>query len=326
MTVTGNCFHHRRLDGRVAEASGAVVAIGNFDGVHLGHRAVLDMALELAREADRPAWVLSFEPHPRTLFNPDAPVFRLTPEAEKARILAALGFDGLAVLPFTHETAALSASDFVTLITERMEPAHLVAGFDFHFGRKREGTPEALVSLARGNGMDATIVAEHADAGGAVSSSRIRRLLGAGNVAAAAESLGHRWAVSGEIVRGQQLGRTLGYPTANIVPHDIRLEHGIYAVRFRREDSGLHDGVASWGRRPTFDNGPAWLETYLFDFSGDLYGEHCTVSFFERLRGEERFDSAEALTEQMRRDEAAARDHLAGVKPLTSLDRVLNFR
>ena len=303
-----------------------VVAIGNFDGVHQGHRAVLDHALDLARESGAPAWVLSFEPHPRTLFRPEAPVFRLTDADEKARILRALGFDGLAVVDFTREVAAMSARDFVaTFLVERLRAAHVVAGYDFHFGRNREGTPDVLRELAEADGMRASLVDEFADDGGAISSSRIRRLLGAGDVATAAQALGRRWSVGGEVVRGAQLGRTLGYPTANIVPHDIRLAHGIYAVRFRRENDDLHDGVASWGRRPTFDNGPAWLETFLFDFSSDLYGEHATVSFFGHLRGEERFDGADALVAQMRRDEAEARAVLARARPLSALDERLNF-
>ena len=251
---------------------------------------MLDRALDLARTTAAPAWVLSFEPHPRTLFNPQSPVFRLTPADEKGRILAALGFDGLAIVRFTREVAAMSAADFVdTFLVERLGASHVVAGHDFHFGRNREGTPDVLGELAGARGMGATLVDELADQEGAISSSRIRRMLGAGDVAAAAEALGHRWAVGGEVVTGARLGRTLGYPTANIVPHDIRLAHGIYAVRFRRANGALHDGVASWGRRPTFDNGPAWLETFLFDFSDDLYGERATVSFLARLRGEERF-------------------------------------
>ena len=315
------------LDAPVPEAlGGGVVAVGNFDGVHRGHRAVLDRALALAAETGAPAWVLSFEPHPRTLFRPESPVFRLTPAEEKARILRALGFAGLAVVAFTREVAAMTAADFVrTFLAERLRASQVVAGYDFHFGRDREGTPDVLRELAEANGMSATLVDEYADADGAVSSSRIRRMLDAGDVGAAAEALGHRWSVGGEVVRGAQLGRTLGYPTANIVPHDIRLAHGVYAVRFRRGNGDLHDGVASWGRRPTFDNGPPWLETFLFDFEGDLYGEHAEVSLFERLRGEERFDSADALVEQMRRDEARAREVLAKVEPLSDLDRTLCF-
>ena len=310
---------------------GSVVAIGNFDGVHRGHRAVLDRALALARAEGRAALVLSFEPHPRTFFRPAEPVFRLTPEADKARILEALGFDGLVVLPFTAEVAATPAPDFVRLyLAERLGAAHVVAGFDFHFGARREGTPERLVELGRAHGIEATLVEAFTEGGEALSSSRIRESLAAGDVAAAARALGHRWSVSGTIERGQQLGRELGFPTANIVPRAdgaFALAHGIYAVRFTRADGTRHDGVASFGRRPTIGEGGApWLETFLFDFNGDLYGEHATVAFFERLRGEEAFENVDALVQQMHRDADAARAVMAAARPLGALDRALNFR
>ena len=304
-----------------------VVALGNFDGVHRGHRAVLDRALAVARDEGRPALVLSFEPHPRTLFKPDSPVFRLTPEDDKARILEALGFDGLATLPFTREVAGTAAADFVeTYLAERLGAAHVVSGFNFHFGRKREGTPERLRELGREHGIGVTLVDAYEEEGEALSSSRIRRLLGDGDVAAAARALGHRWSVSGEIVRGQQLGRTLGFPTANIVPDPAnRLAHGIYAVRYRRGNGDLHDGVASFGRRPTVELGAPWLETFLFDFDGNLYSEQGRVALFERLRQEEAFSSVKALTEQMHRDAGAAREIMSQVEPLGELDRILNF-
>ena len=326
-------FLRHDLSRRLEASRGAVVAIGNFDGVHRGHRAVLDRALDLARQEGRAALVLSFEPHPRTLFKPDAPVFRLTPEDEKARILEALGYDGLVVLPFTRAVAGTSAPDFVaTYLRDRLGAAHVVAGFDFHFGAHREGTPERLDALGAEAGMRVTIVPAYEEGGEALSSSRIRRLIGDGDVAAAARALGHRWAVGGTIARGQQLGRTLGYPTANIVPDPaMRLAHGIYAVRYERPDGARHDGVASFGRRPTVDEaGAPWLETFVFDFpaageSGDLYGEGARVSFFERLRGEERFASLEELTAQMKRDEAAARSVMREAEPLGALDARLNF-
>ena len=308
------------------EDRGGVVAIGNFDGVHRGHQAVLGRALDLARKRRGPALVLSFEPHPRTLFKPDSPVFRLTPERDKARVLRALGFDRLAVLPFTRDVAATSAEDFVLrYIVEGLGAAAVVTGYDFHFGARRTGTPDRLRELGREHGFAVQIVDAFADEGGALSSSRIRRLLGDGDVASAADALGYRWNVSGTVEQGQQLGRTLGYPTANIVPPpENRLAHGIYAVRFRFGDA-LHDGVASFGRRPTIKEGAPWLETHLFDFDGDLYGREAHVSLFGRLRGEERFASADALVEQMHRDAADARAVLASAAPLSPLDRTLNF-
>ncbi len=311
------------------EMRGAVIAIGNFDGVHRGHQTVLEAALNIGREAKCKVYALSFEPHPRTLFKPDSPVFRLTPRAMKARIVLAAGVDGLLVLPFTRDLAATSAQDFVDLhLVEATGASHVVTGFNFMFGSKRQGTPDFLQRAGERAGFGVTIVPEHADGEGEeLSSSRIRRLLGEGDVADAARLLGYRWCVGGTVVKGAQLGRTLGYPTANIsLGENCRLAHGIYAVRLRRADGTLHDGVASYGRRPTFDNGAPLLETFVFDFDGDLYGEEIEVTLFARLRGEEKFDSAEALVEQMDRDSIDARAALAKAEPLSSLDRSVAFR
>ena len=319
-------FLRHDLDGPLATHRGAVVAIGNFDGVHRGHQAVLSQALEIARERGLPALVLSFEPHPRTLFKPEAPVFRLTPPPLKGRVLEAMGFDGLVTLPFTREVAATGAADFVkTFLVERLGAAHVLTGYDFHFGSRRSGTPDTMREAGREHGFGVSIVERFADDEDAVSSSRVRRLLGSGDVTGAAALLGYRWMIAGSVVPGARLGRTLGYPTANIVPGaDNRMAHGVYAVRLRVGGT-VHDGVASWGRRPTFDNGPPWLETFVFDFDDDIYGEWIEVSMFERLRGEEKFDSADALVEQMRRDESRAREILARAEPLSALDRTLNF-
>lgn len=312
-----------------AALRGAVLAIGNFDGVHRGHQYVLQHALDEAKRRNAPCFALSFEPHPRTLFKPESPVFRLTPEPMKAHVLQGFGCDGLLTLAFTKELAGTQAEDFVTrYLVENAGAAHVISGFNFHFGKGRQGSPAFLQEAGKRHGFGVTIVEahHHEDEAEPISSSRIRRLLGAGQSEAAAGLLGYRWAVSGDVVQGQQLGRTLGYPTANLIlPPSCHLAHGIYAVRFRRADGTLHDGVASYGRRPTFDNGAAWLETFVFDFTGDLYGETVTVSLFDYLRGEEKFDSAEALVEQMDRDSAKARHALAGAEPLSALDQRLNF-
>jgi len=308
---------------------GAVVAIGNFDGIHRGHRAVLDRALAEARRMGRPALALTFEPHPRALFNPDVPLFRLTPAPMKARLLGLLGLDGVVELAFDRALAQTSAEEFVRrVLVEGLGTSHAVTGFDFHFGRGREGGPAFLIEAGKRHGFGVTLVDAFRDeATEIVSSSRIRHLLAEGEVAEAAGLLGYRYTVEAEVGHGRQLGRTLGYPTANMALHPgVALRHGIYAVRLRRPSGALHDGVASFGIRPTVeDDGAPLLETFLFDFSGDLYGEVCAVSLFGFLRPEMKFDGLDPLVAQMRRDEEEARALLAGVRPLSALDAALAF-
>ncbi|WP_404934989.1 bifunctional riboflavin kinase/FAD synthetase [Nitratireductor sp. L15S-10] len=312
-----------------APLRGGVVAIGNFDGVHRGHQSVLEPALEIARRDNVPALVLTFEPHPRQVFRPDVPLFRLTPAPMKAALLGALGFDAVVEQQFDRAFSGLSPQDFVqSVLVEGLGITHVVTGFDFHFGKNRGGTPELLKAAGREHGFGVTVVDAYADEGGAViSSSRIRGLLGKGDVAEATGLLGYRYTVEAEVTGGQKLGRTLGFPTANMaLPPETGLSHGIYAVRFRRADGRLYNGVASFGRRPTVtEEGAPLLETFLFDFDGDLYGEVCSVSLFSFLRGEEKFDGLEALVAQMKRDEAEARALLAEVKPMSALDLTLAF-
>ncbi|MCJ8506527.1 bifunctional riboflavin kinase/FAD synthetase [Rhizobium lemnae] len=308
---------------------GGVVAIGNFDGVHRGHRSVLERALEIAEQRGVPALVLTFEPHPRTLFKPDQPVFRLTPAPLKARLLEAMGFRSVIEYPFDAEFSKRSAEEFVqSVLSDWLQASSVVTGFDFHFGRGREGGPAFLMDAGRRYGFDVSLVDAFRDENAeVVSSSRIRDLLIAGDVAEAAGLLGYRYTVEAEVVHGEKLGRTLGYPTANMrIAPEAGLKPGIYAVRFRRADGTIHDGVASYGRRPTVtDNGAPLLETFVFDFSGSLYGEICAVSFFGYLRPELKFDGLDPLVEQMKRDEEEARALLAGVQPLGPVDRVIAF-
>ncbi|MEI5677369.1 MULTISPECIES: bifunctional riboflavin kinase/FAD synthetase [unclassified Mesorhizobium] len=308
---------------------GGVVAIGNFDGVHRGHQAVLERALDEARRRGVPALVLTFEPHPRTVFQPNTPLFVLTPAPMKARLLAELGFAAVVEQGFTRDFAELSAEEFVTQILEtNLGISHVVTGFDFHFGKSRRGGPAFLMEAGERHGFGVTLVDAFRDEGTEiVSSSRIRGLLSEGEPAEAAGLLGYRYTVEAEVTHGKQLGRTLGFPTANMaLPESTALKHGIYAVRFRRADGTLHDGVASFGRRPTVaDNGAPLLETFLFDFSGDLYGQVCRVSLFGYLRGEVKFDGLDALVVQMKRDEEEARALLSGVKPLSELDSAIAF-
>lgn len=312
-----------------AALRGGVVAIGNFDGVHRGHQSVLEPALEIARRNSVPALVLTFEPHPRQVFRPDVPLFRLTPAPMKAALLGALGFDAVVEQQFDRAFSGLSPQAFVrSVLVEGLGITHVVTGFDFHFGKNRSGTPELLKAAGQENGFGVTVVDAYSDEGGTViSSSRIRGLLGEGEVAEAAGLLGYRYTVEAEVAGGQKLGRTLGFPTANMaLPLETELRHGIYAVRFRRADGRLYNGVASFGRRPTVtEDGAPLLETFLFDFDGDLYGETCSVSLFSFLRGEEKFDGLDALVTQMKRDEAEARALLAEVKPIAALDLRLAF-
>ena len=306
-----------------------VVAIGNFDGVHRGHQAVLEAAMSIAGEGGSSAAVLTFEPHPRTVFRPQDPVFRLTPARLKARLLGVLGFDAVFEQAFSREFAQRSADEFVQdILQRRLSVSQVVTGFDFHFGHGREGGPAFLMAAGERDGFRVTLIDafrdENADV---VSSSRIRGLLGEGEVVEAAGLLGYRFTAEAEVVHGKQLGRSLGFPTANMaMPPEFGLKPGIYAVRLRRPDGSLHDGVASFGRRPTVDDdGGLLLETFVFDFSGDLYGETCSVSFFGHLRDEAKFDGLDALAAQMKRDEAEARALLAGVEPFSALDRAIGF-
>ena len=308
---------------------GGVVAIGNFDGIHRGHQAVLERAFEEARRRGVPALVLTFEPHPRKVFRPDIPLFVLTPPHVKARLIAALGFDGVIERPFTRAFSSQSAEDFVTaILQDQLGISHVVTGFDFHFGKNRQGGPAFLMESGERHGFGVTLVDAFRDEGAEiVSSSRIRELLTQGEAAEAAGLLGYRYTVEAEVVGGAQLGRTLGFPTANMrLSPEATLKEGIYAVRFRRADGTLHDGVASFGRRPTVgDNLAPLLETFVFDLSGDLYGEIASVSFFGYLRGEIKFDGLDPLVAQMKLDEAEARALLSGVRPLSELDQAIAF-
>lgn len=307
------------------ELRGGVVAIGNFDGVHRGHRAVLDAALSLGQGSNRPVYAMTFEPHPRTLFNPDAPVFRLSPAQQKADLLRAAGLRGVLELPFTRDFAGMEAEDFVRdILIDRLKITHAVTGYDFHFGKARKGTPAFLSASGEHHDFGVTIVAAQNDEGdGVISSSRIRAALAEGDLAHANGLLGYRWFVDAPVQHGDKRGRNLGYPTANLrLAEGCPLKHGIYAVRVRIGES-WHDGVASYGRRPTFDNGAALLEVHVFDLQADLYDKVMRVHLISYLRGEQKFDSADALVTQMNQDSAEARAALASLQPLSDLDGAL---
>ncbi len=291
---------------------GAVVAMGNFDGVHLGHRAVIAAALQMGRAHDRPALAVTFEPHPRSFFSPNTPQFRLTDEASKLRLLAGTGLSGAVVMTFDKGRAGTTAQDFIHHdLIGRLGISGIAVGYDFHFGKGRVGSPSLLVKEAPRLGIEVDVQAHIDIDERPVSSSAIRMALAEGQIDDATAMLGGPWFVAGTVIHGEKRGRDLGYPTANIrLDKNCGLKHGIYAVRVGRGDERL-DGVASFGRRPTFDNGAALLEVFLFDFKGDLYGASLDVAFIAFIRDEVKFDGVEALVRQMDDDSAKARAALA---------------
>ena len=291
---------------------GAVVAIGNFDGVHRGHRAVIATALDRARGLRKPAAALTFEPHPRAFFNPQEKLFRLNDEPAKLRLLSRTGLDGAIVLTFDAALAKLTAEEFVRrILVERFAVSGAVIGFNFYFGTRRTGSPDFLAAEGKKCGFAVDVVPPFEDNGRPVSSGPIRAALIAGRVEEAAEFLGYPWFITGEVVHGDKRGRELGFPTANLVlDASCGLRHGIYAVRIG-VGGRRYDGVASFGRRPMFDSGVVLLEVFLFDFAGDLYGQKIDVAFIAWLRDEAVFASVDALVQQMREDTRRAREALA---------------
>jgi len=291
---------------------GATVAIGNFDGVHRGHKAVIAAALARARALGKPSAALTFEPHPRAFFNPEEPLFRLTPEVAKLRLLAATELDGAIVLTFNAELAKLSAEEFVKrVLVDRFAISGAAIGFNFHFGANRAGSPEFLQTQGTRHGFVVDIVPPLLDGGRPVSSGPIRAALAEGRLDDAAEFLGYPWFVSGTVIHGDKRGRELGFPTANLrLDSACALRHGIYAVRVAVAGQ-RYDGVANFGRRPMFDTGAVLLEIFLFDFAADLYDANIDVAFIAWLRDEAMFASAKDLVRQMKADSRLAREALA---------------
>jgi len=291
--------------------AGAVVAIGNFDGVHRGHRAVINAARARARALGRKAAALTFNPHPRRFFRPQEPLFQLTSEHDKLRLLAATGLDGAIVMAFDAALAATTAEDFIRrILVGRLDIGGAAIGFDFHFGRNRGGSPDYLRQCGEKFGFAVDVVPPLEDEGRPISSGAIRAALSQGKVVEAAELLGAPWFITGTVVHGDKRGRHLGFPTANIRPDPAcGLKHGIYAVRVRIGDV-IRDGVASYGVRPMFDDGVPLLEVHLFDFGGDLYGRTIEVAFVGWIRHEQKFSSVDELRRCMQDDAAQAREVL----------------
>lgn len=291
---------------------GAAVAIGNFDGVHRGHQALLEAAMAAGRTEGRPAGAVLFEPHPRAYFAPREPHFQLTPLPQKLAILDGLGLRLAVVLPFDAAMAALSAEAFIDrVLIEGLSVAHVVIGYDFFFGHKRGGSPRTMIEAGAKKGFGVTVIEPVSASGEVYSSSAIRLKLARGDVTGAAQALGRNWRVRGRVIGGAKRGMGMGFPTANLpMPPGTALGHGIYAVRAHVEGVS-HDAAAYLGTRPTFDDGLPVLEVFLFDFDGDLYGREMTVEFVGFVRPDRKFASADDLIAQMQKDVVVARGLLA---------------
>lgn len=297
-----------------------VVAIGNFDGLHRGHQELLNIARKQAADTNKPWGILTFEPHPRSFFRPAEPVFRLTPHPLKMRLASAFGAEFAASIDFNEALSNLDADEFILEhLIKRLGVSHVVSGYDFHFGKGRKGGPENLREMGAKHGFTVTVVDQVTDDGDGrapFSSSSIRTSLRRGHVRAAANELGYQWMVMGEVVPGDQRGRTIGFPTANIIL-DPGAEpfRGIYAVTAR--DSAAPSitpcwqGAAYFGDRPTFDTKRTFLEVYLLDQDIDLYGKILTVNFVDLIRPDKTFKGVDELVTQMHADCAEVRKVLA---------------
>jgi riboflavin kinase/FMN adenylyltransferase len=294
---------------------GGVIALGNFDGFHLGHQAVVGRAVARARAEGRPAIVTIFDPHPIAYFRPDLPPFRLTSIAQRERLFVAAGVDAMIVLNFNAPLAALTPEAFVAdLLQARFDAGAVVTGFDFTFGRSRSGTTAFLAEAGRARGFATEAVAPVSDGEGPISSTRIRRAIAAGQCEVATALLSRPFAIEGRVIHGDKVGRTIGYPTANLLLGDyLRPRYGIYAIRAQLDDGRMIDGAANVGIRPSFDPPKELLETYLFDFSESLYDRVIEVELVSYIRPEAKFADLDALVRQMDADCEEARRRLSAL-------------
>lgn len=288
---------------------GAMVALGNFDGFHLGHQAVVGRAVAMAKKRQAPVIVATFDPHPIRYFRPNAAPFRLTTLDQRERLFAAAGADAMLVLRFDAELANVTASGFITdWLIARAGAAGVVTGEDFTFGKGRGGNTQVLADVGRAHGLIVETVGAVSEAGEIISSSRIRTALQEGDCATANRLLTRPFAIEGIVQHGDKVGRTIGYPTANIeMGSYLRPRYGIYAVRGRLADGRVLDGAANLGIRPSFNPPKELLEPYFFDFAGDLYGQNIEVELHHFIRPEAKFDTLDALTAQMDADCAEAK-------------------
>jgi riboflavin kinase/FMN adenylyltransferase len=295
------------------DLKGSIVALGNFDGFHLGHQAVVGRAIQRGFHERRPVIVATFDPHPVHFFKPDVPPFRLTSLDQRQKLFAHAGADAMLVFEFNRELASMDAGEFVAnVVADRIGAAGVVTGDDFSFGKGRTGDAALLKQLGAEHGIAAEAVAQVIIDGERVSSGRIREALIAGDIGEATHLLTRDYAIEGVVQRGDARGRHLGYPTANLELGDYqRPKYGIYAVRVTLDDGSEHPGVASLGVRPTFDPPTELLEAHLFGFDGDLYGRKIEVALHAYIRDEKKFADVETLVAHMREDEARARHLLA---------------
>ena len=305
-----------RLDSRqpIPDAlKGGIVALGNFDGFHLGHQAVVGEAIGWAKAENRPAIIATFDPHPVRFFKPDAEPFRLTTLDQRQDLFAAAGAGAMLVIQFDEQVAGMTAREWIELgISGHLGAMGVVTGEDFTFGKGRGGNPQVLHDIGGELGIATRTVGPVNDVSGPVSSSRIRHALQAGDCAEAARMLTRPFAIRGAVQHGDKNGRLLGFPTANLdMGTYLRPRYGIYAVRGRLPDGRVLNGAANLGVRPSFDPPRELLEPHFFDFDGDLYGQEIEVAFHHFLRGEAKFDSMDALKAQMDRDCDAARKLLS---------------
>lgn len=288
---------------------GAAVALGNFDGVHKGHQSVIAGAAAAAKAADAPLAVITFDPHPRRLFQPDEPAFRLMTIDQQARALAEMGVELLYVLNFDFEMANFSDRGFAEhVLHEGLGVRHVAVGFDISFGKGRTGSPEAMKAYGAEFGFTVSVAEAAGEGAEKYSSTAVRAALREGRPEEAAAILGRPFAIEGVVRRGQQLGRTLGFPTANVFMADYVVPRlGVYATRTRLPDGRVVPGVANIGNNPTTGEVETRLEVWLFDFDEDLYGQVIETQLIAFLRPEEKFGSIDEMVLQIRRDEAAAR-------------------
>jgi len=291
------------------ELRGAIIALGNFDGFHLGHQAVAGRAVQRGAHERRPVIVATFDPHPVRHFRPDSPPFRLTTLDQRQRLFGQAGADAMLVFNFGAELASTTAEEFVAgILADRFGAVGVVTGEDFTFGKNRGGTAGVLRELGASRGIIAETVEAVLIDGVRISSGRIREALQSGDTATATRMLTRHFAIQGTVIHGDKRGRELGWPTANLeLGNYLRPRYGIYAARVTLDDGSEHAGVASLGVRPTFDPPKELLEAVLFDFEGDLYGRTIEVALHEYLRPEMKFDSIDALKAQMDADAKQAR-------------------
>ena len=319
---------YRHIDEVKPSERGSVVALGNFDGFHRGHQVVIGEAGRLARAMGLNLTVVVTEPHPVSFFAPNAPAFRLTPFRERAQLLADFGVDQLLVLPFDQPLASKTAQDFVVdILVDGLDAKHVCVGYDYRFGKGRGGGTDVLGWMGEMEGFGLSVIKPvtvglEGYAGEIYSSTLVRQALKAGEARKSAALLGHWWSINGRVTEGDQRGRTIGFPTANVeLGESLQPRLGVYAVRVHVEgDDSVYMGVANIGNRPTFDKRDVLMEVHLFDFTGDLYGKHLRAELVAFLRPEQKFDGLDSLKAQIARDGRTARIVLA--EPENAADRL----